>query len=103
MDNLKPTIKSIAPKRASIGSKLTISGDNLADTYLVRFGARSAEFIEKDGKIIAVLPDVGGCSIESALVITPHGSAQSEPFEVTAAKIKELKPAIVETFTEPTE
>ena len=91
MSDLKPTIKSITPKRASIGARLTISGDNLADATLVRFGARSAEFTEKDGKIIAVLPDVGGCSLESVLVITPHGSAQSEPFEVAGIKAKETK------------
>ena len=90
-ENLKPIIKSISPKRASIGAKLTISGDNLTDAFLVRFGARTAEFTEKDGKIIATLPDVGGCSLESALVITPHGSAQSEPFEVVEAKAKEAK------------
>src|ERR1700689_5439473 len=81
----KPTIKSVKPTSATIGTEVTISGTNLAGATAVTFNGTVATVIsDSKSKVDADVP--AGAKTGYIEVTTPGGTAKS------ASKFKVLKP-----------
>lgn len=81
-----PVVGAVSPERGSVGDKLTISGEGLADVTLVRIGAgRATNFLAaKPTAITLQVPP--GATDDFVTVFTPLGvAASSTRFDVTAA------------------
>ncbi|HEV2729958.1 MAG TPA: IPT/TIG domain-containing protein, partial [Terriglobales bacterium] len=77
-----PEIISVSPTSGPEGTRLEITGENLADATTVLFGATPASFKQiSHRKIIALVPHKVSTSMIT--VETPHGSSSSRfPFTV---------------------
>ena len=95
VDRFVPTITSIAPASAAVGSSVTIAGTNLSGAIRVAFGAVSASVVSDTPEaVVAQVP--GGVSSGPVSVTTPSGTAASvQTFTVAAPTIKRFTGAAV--------
>ena len=95
VDLFVPTITSIAPASAAVGSSVTIAGTNLSGANRVAFGAVSATVVSDTPEaVVAQVP--GGVSSGPVSVTTPSGTAVSvQLFTVAAPTIKRFTTAAV--------
>ena len=95
VDQFVPTITSIAPASAAVGSSVTIVGTNLSGARRVAFGAVSATVVS-DGPEAVVAQVPGGVGSGPVSVTTPSGTAVSaQLFTVAAPTIKRFTTAAV--------
>jgi len=88
VDHFVPTITSLSPTSAAVGSSVTISGTNLAGAARVAFGGVTATVVsDGPGSVVALVP--GGVGSGPVSVTTSSGTATSgQTFTVAAPTIK---------------
>ncbi len=75
-----PTISAISPMSGAVGDLVTVTGSALEWASAVYFNGASAEFsVVSDSELTATVPETFDGPLS---VVTPGGSAVSEPFDV---------------------
>jgi hypothetical protein len=86
-----PTIGSVSPSSATVGSSVTITGGGFTGTTAVNFGDKAAAFsVVSDSTITATVPS--GALTGSISVTTPAGSASSSTTFGVVPKISSFTP-----------
>ncbi len=95
VDHFVPSINSLSPTSAAVGSSVTISGTNLAGATRVAFNGVTATVVsDGPGTVEALVPS--GVSSGPVSVTTPSGTATSgQTFTVAAPTIKQFTSAVV--------
>jgi serine protease len=95
VDHFLPTVTSISPVSAAVGSAVTIIGTNLSGATRVAFGGVTATVVsDGPGTVVALVPS--GVSSGTVSVTTPTGTGTSgQIFAVAAPTIKKFTAAAV--------